>query len=64
MLDSIGVGLQCTISKLHIRWCAQQPLLTLGEGVILVYIAGALCFVTALYGIKMQNWIDSGRNRQ
>lgn len=26
--------------------------------VILVYIAGGLCVVVAIYGINMQNWID------
>lgn len=27
-------------------------------GVILVYIAGGLCIVVALYGIDMQMWVD------
>ncbi|QIX00409.1 hypothetical protein AMS68_005926 [Peltaster fructicola] len=40
MIDTIGVGLQSTIS------------------VVLVYVAGALCVITALYGIDMQNWVD------
>jgi hypothetical protein len=40
MIDSIGVGLQCTIS------------------VILQYIAGGLCALTAVYGINMLNWVD------
>ncbi|CAK3937891.1 synaptic vesicle transporter [Lecanosticta acicola] len=41
---------------------AAVPLIdALGVGiqcVILVYIAGGLCFVTALYGRRMQDWVD------
>lgn len=40
LVDSVGVGLQCTIS------------------VIFALIAGGFCAVTAVYGIKMQTWVE------
>ena len=58
LIDTIGLGPACTISKLLLK-CAWTTCVTeIFEDVAFGLIGGTLTHITARFGSRMQHWVD------